>query len=367
MDKAVIQGIKDSIDLLDFIQGQTGLVFKKSNSSSSRGVEYHGPCPWCGGKDRFHIQPDMGWWWCRQCHQEHHQHDVFDFVMSWRNCNFPEAFTIITGGSRIDTDQAREMAAQREVENIKRQKEAEEAAQNVRSQIVRERLWERFSGQQTSQSRQWWEKERGIPDQAQEAWFLGYSPDIWSDFYPNEPHGPANEHTKAYIIPYFGLDGFATFQGRFHVVNGHGPYHNYRDLGMAPFITQHNRDFDQVVVHEGAIKAMNGFLWGCGEKYQVISVPSENTLSVAVPLLTKSKKVWVWLDPDTWDKPLNAAEDWLPYPLRLGQLIKKANPSCDIRYVDVNFKVDDAIHEGLSSDQYLRILAQARPGKMFSR
>lgn len=40
--------------------------------SGTHGGEYHGPCPFCGGKDRFVIQPNrpeypQGFYWCRQC------------------------------------------------------------------------------------------------------------------------------------------------------------------------------------------------------------------------------------------------------------------------------------------------------------
>ena len=27
----------------------------------------HGPCPVCGGRDRFRVQPGAGRWLCRQC------------------------------------------------------------------------------------------------------------------------------------------------------------------------------------------------------------------------------------------------------------------------------------------------------------
>lgn len=35
--------------------------------SSHRGGEYHGPCPFCGGTDRFRVQPERNSWKCRQC------------------------------------------------------------------------------------------------------------------------------------------------------------------------------------------------------------------------------------------------------------------------------------------------------------
>lgn len=45
---------------------------RKCGAQSSRGVEYQGPCPVCGGRDRFHLWPDHPkgpQWWCRICDQ----------------------------------------------------------------------------------------------------------------------------------------------------------------------------------------------------------------------------------------------------------------------------------------------------------
>src|SRR5262245_37550476 len=37
--------------------------------AGTRGGEYAGPCPWCGGRDRFRVWPeaDTPGYWCRQC------------------------------------------------------------------------------------------------------------------------------------------------------------------------------------------------------------------------------------------------------------------------------------------------------------
>jgi len=49
--------------LLDITQQDTQL----KRVSTHRGGEYHGPCPFCGGKDRFRVQPERDFWTCRQC------------------------------------------------------------------------------------------------------------------------------------------------------------------------------------------------------------------------------------------------------------------------------------------------------------
>jgi DNA primase len=52
-------------DLLDLIGRDTEL----KRVASTNGGEYAGPCPFCGGRDRFRVWPDSDppRWWCRQC------------------------------------------------------------------------------------------------------------------------------------------------------------------------------------------------------------------------------------------------------------------------------------------------------------
>ncbi|MEO0562494.1 MAG: primase-helicase zinc-binding domain-containing protein, partial [Chloroflexota bacterium] len=52
-----------SINLLSLLAGD----YKRAGSTG--GGEFAGPCPFCGGKDRFRVWPndDVPRWWCRQC------------------------------------------------------------------------------------------------------------------------------------------------------------------------------------------------------------------------------------------------------------------------------------------------------------
>ena len=56
---------KDPIDmnLLSLFQNHG----RYNKASSSKGGEYHGPCPKCGGNDRFIIWPERNSFWCRKC------------------------------------------------------------------------------------------------------------------------------------------------------------------------------------------------------------------------------------------------------------------------------------------------------------
>ncbi len=53
-------GKEAGMDLLDLIPNLRRVA-------STNGGEYAGPCPFCGGRDRFRVWPERGRWWCRQC------------------------------------------------------------------------------------------------------------------------------------------------------------------------------------------------------------------------------------------------------------------------------------------------------------
>lgn len=55
--------------------------------------EYAGPCPKCGGRDRFHVKPDA--WFCRQCHPEFG--DQIEFIRWADGADFVTAIERLTG------------------------------------------------------------------------------------------------------------------------------------------------------------------------------------------------------------------------------------------------------------------------------
>jgi DNA primase len=64
MNLKIFTRIFTEMNILEIIQAD-GFQFRKA--SSTRGGEYHGPCPFCGGNDRFRIQPAQDRCYCRQC------------------------------------------------------------------------------------------------------------------------------------------------------------------------------------------------------------------------------------------------------------------------------------------------------------
>lgn len=86
--------LKRRVNLLELVPGLHRIA-------STRGGEYAGPCPFCGGADRFHAQPDPpeghgGIWMCRQC-GDGKWHDVITLVQQQQNCSFREAVAHLKG------------------------------------------------------------------------------------------------------------------------------------------------------------------------------------------------------------------------------------------------------------------------------
>jgi DNA primase len=74
------------MNLVDLIGRDTTL----RKVASTHGGEYAGPCPWCGGDDRFRVWPqaDRPGYWCRQCGKKG---DAIQYLMDHDRLRFREA------------------------------------------------------------------------------------------------------------------------------------------------------------------------------------------------------------------------------------------------------------------------------------
>src|SRR5262249_12118925 len=64
------------------------------------GAERIGPCPKCGGTDRFSINVKEGVWNCRQCKPDDISGDVIGLVEHLDNCGFEQAVETLTQESK---------------------------------------------------------------------------------------------------------------------------------------------------------------------------------------------------------------------------------------------------------------------------
>ena len=78
-------------DLLAEITQDTRL----KRTSSSRGGQYNGPCPWCGGTDRFRVQPHYGRYGFFACNQCRRSGTAIDYLMLRRGCSKQRALATV--------------------------------------------------------------------------------------------------------------------------------------------------------------------------------------------------------------------------------------------------------------------------------
>ena len=77
--------------LLDLFQAD-GFTLRKT--ATTNGGEYAGPCPFCGGNDRFRVWPEDrgGRYWCRSCGK---RGDAIQYLRDYRNLSFAEACKVL--------------------------------------------------------------------------------------------------------------------------------------------------------------------------------------------------------------------------------------------------------------------------------
>ncbi|HEX9114434.1 MAG TPA: primase-helicase zinc-binding domain-containing protein [Anaerolineae bacterium] len=102
-----LAAIKAAVDLLDLIGRDTELT----RLAATGGGEYAGPCPFCGGSDRLHVQPHRlggGRWFCRQCAPG--WGDAIDYVRRRERASLPEALSLLTRWATLSPLPARKPA-----------------------------------------------------------------------------------------------------------------------------------------------------------------------------------------------------------------------------------------------------------------
>ncbi len=164
------QTLKTRSDLLTLVQADT--VLKKA--AGTGGGEWAGPCPFCGGRDRFRIQPyhDAGArWFCRGCGEGRWQ-DVIAYVMRRDSLDFKEACRVLGGenGHTRPTTRLKRPAPRPNPEK----KEAPARTWRDRAlQFIEEaeaELW-KDTGERARQ----WLRARGLTDETIKKYRLGYA------------------------------------------------------------------------------------------------------------------------------------------------------------------------------------------------
>lgn len=284
-------------------------------SPKKQGKEYHSPCFICGGRDRFMIFENGGYF-CRQC-------GVTGWLDNDRRDWKPDPLKIKA--------HADEVVRQRDLQRAKNEgwKAGHQAG-----------YWEGWHAALSNENRAWW-NGRGIKDHQINEYTLGYNP---AKPVENELHEFVPVH--AYTIPARDPKDGAVRNVHYRLVdipaNVRGRYRFESSVTPASFYCEEIPDGEKVLVVEGAIKAMvmYDFLEG---RMQVVGLPSVAPCADNLDELRGFKTIYLALDPHS-DK----AE------LRIKNHLK------NVRVLDLSDKPDDLVLAGMTAKQFKAIMEQGK-------
>ena len=158
-----------SADLLALIGHDTELV----RIAGTLGGEWAGPCPFCGGSDRLHVNPARpggGRWYCRQCTPR--GGDAIDYVRRRDHLCFGEAIARLADHAIISPPVFGQWASARHGphSHVWQEPGWQQAA---RRQVQRAVL--ALAGEEGQASRAYL-AGRGLDSATWQAWRLGYTP-----------------------------------------------------------------------------------------------------------------------------------------------------------------------------------------------
>lgn len=305
---------------------------------------YRCACPIHGGSDKtaFSLHNDGDRWRWKCFSGPCGGGDVVDFIAAWRRVDIARAIEYLTEGTPISQEDARRMAEQRRIEAEAYEQRKREEHQHALELLWQARAWERYyeNLETFEDARRLW-RGRGIPDDWQNNWTLGYCPSFTYSVRDELYTSPS------LTIPIFtGKDQPDNIRHR--ILNPINPKDKYRPerkgLKAYPFMADpYMINHECVLVVEGEIKAMVSYIWLDSDKWQVYGVQGKESFRELADSL-RGRNVWILFDPDAHDKALEAA-----------RLIGGA------RVVDLAMKVDDALNARcLTTASLRRLLTMAR-------
>ncbi len=173
---------------------------KYKRVAATKGGEYAGACPFCGGKDRFRAWPQSGRWWCRQCERKG---DAIDFLRQLHGWGYKEAceYLQLPAGERRQPQRAAPVSKIAEAE-----KKEDRTKWKAQAKVFSDYAHEKLNSDEGARARAWLEA-RGV--NAGAAWWckLGYNPrDIV--FYGDKWGLPGQVRIpRGIVIPWFDPDG----------------------------------------------------------------------------------------------------------------------------------------------------------------
>lgn len=238
--------------------------------------EWHGPCPKCGGADRFAVHAVRQWpgwlWMCRVCSPEWAWADQLNDDLK----------------RKLTDQEKREFAEERARMEAARRAEIDRRLKD----FTAAEIYAAYNRRMTDDNREWW-RRRGISDRWQDYLKLGYTPD--------KPLGNG-AHSPAYTIPYL-RPGKEAVTMQYRLTDPPNPNDKYRFESGLPaawyWVNYSVPMCDEAIICEGAIKAaVTAIRGGVRENVSVLAVPSKNSWAGIQQQVKDCGRVWIVLDPD---------------------------------------------------------------------
>jgi len=273
-------------DLLRLVEPDTALV----RIANTHGGEYAGPCPFCGGTDRFHVQPLAGWWFCRQCNRR--GGDAIDYVQRREQLAFPEAVAYLAGhaaGSAGLHMRVRPKARPAPLPNW-----TQSVWQQAAQALVQE-AEAALAGDVAGAAARAYLADRGLRPETWQAWRMGFTL-AWQPV--------RREALPAITLPWFGADGaLQAVQYRYFGpgIAKHDRFGQKAGWQRVLFGLQRLSGRPSLIITEGELNAIS--CWQTANTWaDVLSIGSqENARQARVSETLKSvalpyRRIIVWLD-----------------------------------------------------------------------
>jgi DNA primase len=236
------EAIKQAIDLAEFAQRYTEL------RQISRAGEYAGPCPHCGGEDRFHIKDNR--FYCRQCYPR--GGDVIDLVQLVENVSFREACQLLASELPFFSERHSAVPSRQEESRPSVVTTPEEPTtaffESARKTV--DATSRRLFGAEGSAGREYLQ-ERGLTEATWRIFQVGYGTTFHPLHQQNEP---------AIFIPWLSADGQQVEALRHRFIDPHLPKHERYSLKPGShtiiFGLHTLRPAPQLIVVEGEFNCM---------------------------------------------------------------------------------------------------------------
>lgn len=351
MDSFIIADLKGRYDLRHYIECELG-------PPDQRGQSWVWPCPFHNERTVGGFRVFKDGYKCFSCGE---QGDIIDWRMARAGETFQQATAALNGGQALtqpDPQEAAKRAAERAKQAERELQEKIDQAQRALEELRRARSWLEYH-QNTNMddwawSRELW-RERGIDDFFIDFWQLGYCEDYtlwrkdndsWVDWW----------HSPTLSIPIWA-HGWQVNNVKHRLLNAPDTGGKYiqekRGIPASPFITNPDLSGGPLLLLEGEVKSMVGFITLDDPDWQVAGLPGVTPEPGIYAVFEEYEPVYLCLDPDayTGEKPAIAAA--------INALGRER-----VRVMWLPQKIDDAILAGaLNKSGLHRLMNSARKPK----